>query len=360
MQSRNMTSGTGSEIPEASGASRVGDDLRAARERLGWGLTACAKALRIRREYLVALEGGQFDAFPAPAYATGFLRSYGKALGLDADELVRRFKEEVAGGGAQTRLAFPVPAPERGWPTGAVVLLGALLAVGAYVGWYRLSGEGRLPAEVVPSVPARLAPLAEQAVPPSPARPSGHTIVVGDIPEPGEPIPPSTISPSSAAAAIPLPPVPGSVPPPTVVQTSSPASGLTTPVPPRSGLVAGDTQRLTLRAHGDAWVQVRERNGKVLLRKVLKAGETWSIPPTPGLLLSTGNAGNTEIVLDGTQLIALSGSGTARRDLPLDLDQIKDNMLGGPVVLPQLNPQPKSQPKPATGSDAAYVPPGSN
>ena len=105
-----MVSGKGFESAEASGMSRVGDDLRVARERLGYGLTDYAEGLRIRREYLAALEGGQFDALPAPAYAAGFLRAYGKALGLDADELVRRFKIEVAGGTSQTRLAFPVPA----------------------------------------------------------------------------------------------------------------------------------------------------------------------------------------------------------------------------------------------------------
>ena len=348
-----MVSGKGFESAEASGMSRVGDDLRAARERLGYGLTDYAEGLRIRREYLAALEGGQFDALPAPAYAAGFLRAYGKALGLDADELVRRFKIEVAGGTSQTRLAFPVPAPERGWPTGAVVLLGALLAVGAYVGWYRLSGEGRLPAEVVPSIPSHLAPLAEQAVRPS-APPSGSAAASRDIVEPGEPVQTGpSISPSSAAAAIPLPPVPGALPPPTVVQGIVPAvaTGAAAPTP------APDAQRLVLRAHGDAWVQVRDRSGQVLLRKVLKAGETWPVPPKPGLLLNTGNANNTEILLDGTQLIALSGAGTSRRDLPLDVDLIRDNKLGAQVVLA---PPPPAKPKPAQGSDAAYVPPGSN
>ena len=345
-----MMSSTELKSSEILNASRVGEDLRAARERLGWGVADCAEALRIRRVYLAALEDGQFDALPGAAYATGFLRTYGRALGLDADDLVRRFKAEAARGKAQTQLTFPVPAPERGWPTGAVVLLGALLAVGAYVGWYRLSGEGRLPAEVVPAIPSRLQSLADQVVLPSIA-PAGlgkpgngkPGAVAGDIPEPVETPHMSSISPSSAAAAIPLPPVPAGAPPPPVMQAMvSPAvPSAPTPAPP------ADTPRLLLRAQGDAWLQVRDRSGQVLLRKVLKAGETWPVPAKPGLLLNTGNAGNTELVLDGNQTIALSGAGISRRDLPLDVDLIKDGKLGPPVVMPRPKPLPAEAADPA-------------
>ena len=115
----------------------------------------------------------------------------------------------------KTELTFPVPVPERGVPAGAVVLLGVVLAVGAYAGWYRLSGEGRLPAETSTQVPLRLAPLAEQAVPPQTRR---RQLAAGRRPTPVEPptaqqaeAPPvPAISPSSAAAAavtpLPLPP----------------------------------------------------------------------------------------------------------------------------------------------------------
>lgn len=345
-----MMSNSGFKSPDALDASRVGVDLRAARERLGWGLTECADSLRIRREYLVALEDGQFDVLPGPAYAAGFLRSYGRALGLDANELVRRFKAEAARGSSPSRLSFPVPAPERGLPTGAMVLLGLVLTIGAYAGWYRLSGQGRLPAEVVPAIPSRLAPLAEQAVPlPPPSKPAK---LDSDIPEPGDlPQAPSSISPSSAAAAIPLPPVPNGAPPPPLMQAmvSPPMANATPPQP------LADGSRLLLKANGDTWLQVRDRAGQVLLRKVLKSGETWPVPPKPGLLLTTGNSTNTEVVLDGNQTIALSGSGLSRRDLPLDLDLIKDGKLAPPLVAPKPRPSPV-----ATGSDAAYVPPGSH
>lgn len=140
-----------------SSAPRAGADLRAARERIGWSLPAIASALRIALRHLEALEEGRIGDLPGNAYTLGFVRTYAAALGLDPNEVARRFKAEAATVSRGTRLAFPAPAPARGVPAGAVALLGVVLAVGAYAGWYRLSGEGRLPAETSIQVPMRLA-----------------------------------------------------------------------------------------------------------------------------------------------------------------------------------------------------------
>src|SRR6185312_3887212 len=150
---------------ESSDAPRAGADLRAARDRLGWALHDVAVMLRIRPTYLEALEAGRLNTLPGNVYALGFLRSYASALGLDAEEVARRFRAEAGEIPRHSELIFPTPVPERGLPAGALVLLGLILAGGAYIGWYRLSGEGKLPAETVAQVPTRLASLAQQALP---------------------------------------------------------------------------------------------------------------------------------------------------------------------------------------------------
>jgi len=65
----------------------------------------------------------------------------------------------------------------------------------------------------------------------------------------------------------------------------------------------------------------------VLLSRTLHAGETWDVPARSNLLLTTGNAGGTDLLVDGVPTGALGGSGAVRRDLPLDPDQIKDGKL---------------------------------
>jgi cytoskeleton protein RodZ len=316
-------------------APRAGAELRAARERLGWSIQDVSAALRIRLPHLEALEEGRIDLLPGNAYAVGFLRTYARTLGLDPDEIARRFKAEASEVNRQTELIFPAPMPQRGMPAGAVILLGVVLAVGAYAGWYRLSGEGRLPPETVAAVPERLATLAEQAVPPLPPAAQPAPVVVAaappapqpppsaQAPEPAAPPVPS-ISPSSAAAA--------AVAPPAVVD--SPA------VQPQA---APDQPRIMVQATADAWLQVRDRNGGVLLNKILHSGETWPVPPRPNLVLTTGNAGGTELVVDGVATQVPGGSGAVRRDLPLDADLIKDGRLTQP---PAVSAQPGGMAQP--------------
>ena len=69
----------------------------------------------------------------------------------------------------------------------------------------------------------------------------------------------------------------------------------------------------------------------------MKAGEVWPVTPHGSLLLTTGNAGGTEILLDGAATPSLGSSGTVRRDMPLDPDLIKDGKLAG-ALAPQLGP----------------------
>ena len=352
-------------VAEAPDAPRVGADLRAARERLGWHLPDVARALRIRLPYLAALEDGRIADLPGNAYAVGFLRTYGAALGLDPDELSRRFKAEAATVNRKIELAFPAPLPERGMPTGAVLLLGLVLVVGAYIGWYRLSGEGRLPAETVPPVPQRLATLVTPNPPAVPAvRPAapGGTVATGAAPNAIATASPagSSAGPAGGTGAIPVAP-----PAPTDFSPTSAAAATTAPAPaaPMAAASTGTTvpdaaaapgtpaARVVLAANADAWMEVRDASGKILLNRVLHAGETWPVPPGQGLRLTTGNAGGTYLIVDGVAGAPLGRAGAVRRDLTLDPDQIKAGALAQAA--------PNAASLPVSAAVPAVVPPPS-
>jgi len=115
-------------------AARVGEELREARLALGVSVEDAATQLRINKRYLQALEEGRVKDLPGAAYAVGFVRSYATALGLDADDAVRRFRD--MSGTAVTKsgeLVFPEPVPRRGIPTGILAAIGVAIAVFGYV-----------------------------------------------------------------------------------------------------------------------------------------------------------------------------------------------------------------------------------
>ena len=329
-------------VAESAKAPRAGADLRAARERLGWALSDVAAMLRIRSSYLEALESGRFNNMPGNVYALGFLRSYATALGLDVEEVARRFRAEAGEIRRHSELTFPVPMPERGLPAGALILLGLILVGGAYIGWYRLSGEGKLPAESVAPVPVRLATLAEQALPgpdgrlPIPAPPRAgdngqfeprHAAAENPLSRP-DPVPPAqgpvdeprtaSISGGTATTAIAMP----VIPPMRQLEPADPRAAIPQPQ------ADSDGARVVLRFTGDTWVQVRERGGQALLTRVMKAGETFAVPTRANLVLTTGNAGRVEIVVDGAVVPSIGGPGSVRKDVPLDPELLR----AGPVA----------------------------
>lgn len=136
----------------------VGQSLKTARELTGKGIEEVAQQLRIRTPFLQALEDGRHKDLPGGTYAVGFLRTYAEFLGLDGEEMVRRFRAEAAGElNARSELVFPSPVSEGRIPGGAVLFLGLLLAGVAYGGWYFLSSRTTEVAEMVPPLPDRLA-----------------------------------------------------------------------------------------------------------------------------------------------------------------------------------------------------------
>lgn len=278
-----------------NGPARVGVELRRVREQLGWTLADIAARLKIRLGFLEAIEHGDLAALPAPAYAAGFIRSYAEALGLDPDEILRRFRAEGMSGTKAPVLAFPEAAPDRGVPPGAIALLVAVIAVGGYVIWYGRSEREMRVANVVPPVPAKLAPLAV----PKPSAPKAVAVKPASQPEPvalpvappaapagttAAPVPQPAKETKSTITAIPLPP-----PPLPVKPAPQPASPPPSPQP----------DNLVIIAISRSWVQIRNIDGKILFSRVMQPGESWQLPDEPGLTLTTGNAGGAEMIRNG-------------------------------------------------------------
>lgn len=205
----------------------VGDLLRRAREGRGQDIEAVATKLRIRPGYLKAIEAGRFQDLPGSTYAVGFVRTYADHLGLDAEDVVRRFRDEVAELKNQTQLIFPVGVAAEGKvPRGAILLLSAVLAAIAYGGWYYLSEREQSAVDLIPELPAKLRALVSGEEPA--ATETMTDAAIGAAPATSEPAPaatPSVVSepaptgtPAAQTAAVPSP----AAPPAPAAETAQP------------------------------------------------------------------------------------------------------------------------------------------
>lgn len=139
-----------------NGSPQVGALLRASRLRVGEDLREIADVLCIRYLYLEAIEECRYADLPGSTYAVGFIRSYADHLGLDGEEVVRRFKVEQDGAKRADSLSFPTPVPESGMPKGAIVFIGVLLALLVYGGWYATTTDESILSDLISPVPDHL------------------------------------------------------------------------------------------------------------------------------------------------------------------------------------------------------------
>lgn len=73
---------------------RIGTKFRESRSKKGLTLEEISNATKIRKEFLEAIENGEYKKLPSSAYAMGFVRNYARFLGLDEKQSIAFFKRE--------------------------------------------------------------------------------------------------------------------------------------------------------------------------------------------------------------------------------------------------------------------------
>jgi cytoskeleton protein RodZ len=349
----------------------VGTLLRASRERYGEDLQDAARMLCIRRVYLEAIEEGRFDDLPGKAYVIGFIRSYAEHLGLDSEEVVRRFKNEIAGENLTTTLDFPAPASEASLPGAAVLLVGLLVALLAYGGWYATRDSGETLAQTDKAFPENLEAKTEEQViaqkeveveveveveteSATPAwglaykeKPSSTSGEAADLTNQTEkPAPEESVG-EVQTIAEPVPALPQKEPEPQSSGTASDAASDAAEETPDADESAeqaslsgsrtnlGDVDEkpaapkephvILLRAKENVWIQVRDDvNNKMLFTRLMRSGDSYPVPDRSGLVLLTGNAGAVEILVDGDSVPSIGEEGEVRRSVALDFKRLLD------------------------------------
>jgi len=73
---------------------KVSEYLRQTRESKFYSLDHVEKSTKIKKEFLMLLEAGNFDKLPSESYALGFVKTYASFLDLDPEKAAAMFRRE--------------------------------------------------------------------------------------------------------------------------------------------------------------------------------------------------------------------------------------------------------------------------
>lgn len=74
---------------------KIGQELQAARQSKGYTLDDLQQLTKIQKRYLIAIEDEKFDELPGDFYVRAFVKQYADTVGLDGNDLLKEFDEQL-------------------------------------------------------------------------------------------------------------------------------------------------------------------------------------------------------------------------------------------------------------------------
>ncbi|MEH3022964.1 MAG: helix-turn-helix domain-containing protein [Pseudomonas oryzihabitans] len=270
-----------------AGRGHPGEILRQRREELGWSQAQVAQSLNLSGRIIEQLEAGNYQQMPGHTFTRGYIKAYGKLLGLDQVQLVSAFDgytgTDAKGSTVHSlgRLDEPVRLSRNVLRFVSFILVVLIIAMGLF--WWQersrqASSSGAVSLEHVEVEGAdgktEIHPIDE----PEEQQPQAQAQApAASVPAPvGTPVPDaSTVAAMPAPTPTPTPSIPAPVTPAqgTAAPAATPPAPAGTPAPGAAVPVTG-ADSLSIRFSANCWLQVSDGNGKILFSGVKKGGES--------------------------------------------------------------------------------------
>ncbi|MDP3519786.1 MAG: helix-turn-helix domain-containing protein [Hydrogenophaga sp.] len=280
--------GAAAETAPARDGVAAGRRLKQAREAAGLHVVALAAALKVPVKKLEALEAGRSAELPDATFARALAASVCRQLKIDPTEVLAMLP--LAGSsrlGEDQALNTPFRSPRD--PAGAsrapqavpkAVWMALAILLAAAVVWWAVP-------PVTDEAPTQQAVPAEPLLPVAPTEGATSMGAGANVAEE------TAAPPSDASVAAPV--AASASAPPTVPAA---AAAVTTPPVATETAPPAPADVLVIRAKSDSWVEV-SGDGKVLLQRVVKAGESVALGGTPPLAVVIGRVDATEVLVRG-------------------------------------------------------------
>jgi cytoskeletal protein RodZ len=253
----------------------IGSELREAREQRGISLREISERTKIRQSVLRAIESDDFEGLPGSVIMRGFLKLYAREVGLNPDDVGRRYtaqaaesaadgQQETASSGTETAHGDDSFATALVRRAAAGVLVAIALAGVSYVAWRMTAAPpSDSPTATTPAAPA------PAAAPPPPAPQAAGT-------------PAATVDKAEAA----------------------PRSDAAAPAAPTA-----DGLRIDLQVTEACWIAATA-DGEQVSYRVLNAGERLSVRVTKEAVIRIGMPANVTITIDDRPIRPFARPGT--------------------------------------------------
>ena len=326
----------------ARGTDTAGGLLRAAREKQGLHIAALAAAIKVAPRKLDALENNRWDELPDATFTRALAHTVCRTLKVDAKPVLDLLPAVGVGRLENVAGTLNTPFRERGagsdpslmgtavrpmvWAS-ALFLLAALAVFLAPASWWpngASDGAAVVPAlarapafrasevafplpdaavELLPNAPAQTASGAASTAAGATEAPAVFAAVAGSLAAM-----PAAAGPTSASAAVAAGALRGAAP------------GVAAPMPTAAATAApaASADAIQLKAVQPSWVEVRDAQGRVLVSRLVAAGEELAIQGEKPMRLVIGNAAGVELRFrqQRIDLLALTRDNVARLQLP--------------------------------------------
>lgn len=132
----------------------LGEFLKETRLKLNISMEQIVEDTHIVKKFIEAIEKDEFSAFPGETYLKGFLRSYSQYLGLDSDDIIRRY-EKIKMMETPTPIEQLIPKPQTNFKPliilSIVIIFLALIISGGYLLFKNISNSRNIATDNIKS-----------------------------------------------------------------------------------------------------------------------------------------------------------------------------------------------------------------
>ena len=114
----------------------IGRILQETRETAKISLEDAEASLRIKKEYLIALESGNFNLLPGTTYVSGFLKSYTQYLGLNINQSLMRIVPSNSNSPNPNETILGTLPNKKSSPSLVILAISLVATGGGYFAWY--------------------------------------------------------------------------------------------------------------------------------------------------------------------------------------------------------------------------------